>query len=251
MTPKKTKIQVLDKGHVEYVDHMGSDLMVVNAARVSFNKMSEFEHEIEEQIDPDSRSVSFHKTNFRLNEKDKKLINYLAKHQHWTPFAHPQICLRIKAPISIRTQLFKHKVGFVENEVSRRYVTEEPEFYNPRWRTKPTNGAKQGSEDFMEFNDDYNYNNLGYDSATQHCLGIYHDLLRRGVAPEQARFILPQGTYTEWFWTGSLAAYARVCKLRSDPHAQWEVREYSTAISAIISELFPESWKVLTAQNNQ
>lgn len=136
-----------------------------------------------------------------------------------------------------------------ENEVSRRYVTEEPEFYNPRWRTKPTNGAKQGSEDFMEFNDQYNYNNLGYDSATQHCLGIYHDLLRRGVAPEQARFILPQGTYTEWFWTGSLAAYARVCKLRSDPHAQWEVREYSTAISEIISDLFPESWKVLTAPN--
>lgn len=229
--PNQKKIQVLDKGHVEYVDHMGSDLMVVNAARVSFAKESAWE----------DANV--------LQDKDKKLIAYLAKHQHWTPFAHPQICLRIKAPISIRTQLFKHKVGFVENEVSRRYVTDEPEFYIPRWRGKPTNGAKQGSDDFIEFDDNYNYNYLGYNSAVEHCLSIYHDLLRRGVAPEQARFVLPQGTYTEWFWTGSLAAYARVCKLRSDPHAQWEVREYSTAISTIISELFPESWKVLTTSN--
>jgi thymidylate synthase (FAD) len=244
----KTKIRVLDKGHVEYVDHMGSDLLVVNAARVSFAKESEFDYDIKEEIDVDSRSVIEHRSNFRLKDKDKKLIAYLAKHQHWTPFAHPQICLRIKAPISIRTQLFKHKVGFVENEISRRYVTEEPEVYNPRWRDKPTNGAKQGSEDFMEYDDNYNYCNLGYDSATEHALGIYRSLLAKGVAPEQARFVLPQGTYTEWFWTGSLAAYARVCKLRSDPHAQWEVREYSAAISNIISELFPESWKFLTTK---
>jgi thymidylate synthase (FAD) len=246
--PEVKSIKVLDKGHVEYVDHMGSDLLVVNAARVSFAKESEFDYDTKEEIDPDTRSIIEYRSNFRLKDKDKKLISYLAKHQHWTPFAHPQICLRIKAPISIRTQLFKHKVGFVENEISRRYVTEDPEVYNPRWRDKPTNGAKQGSDDFMEYDDNYNYCYLGYDSATEHALGIYRSLLAKGVAPEQARFVLPQGTYTEWFWTGSLAAYARVCKLRSDPHAQWEVREYSAAISNIISELFPESWKVLTAK---
>jgi thymidylate synthase (FAD) len=183
-----------------------------------------------------------------LSEKDKKLIRYLGKHNHWTPFAHPQICLRIKAPISIRTQLFKHKVGFVENEISRRYVTDEPEFYNPNWRTKPTNGAKQGSEDFMEYGDGRNYCTLGYDSTIRHCMETYNSLLERGVAPEQARFILPQGTYTEWFWTGSLAAYARVCKLRLDSHAQWEVREYAKAMDNIVGSLFPESWKVLVGE---
>ena len=228
------KIKVLDKGHVEYVNHMGDDLMVVNAARVSFAKESAWE---------------VYPGELGLNDKDKKLIAYLAKHQHWTPFAHPQICLRIKAPISIRTQLFKHKIGFVENEVSRRYVTDEPEFYDPMWRTKPTNGAKQGSDDFMKDMDDRNSCHLAYNMTIDHSLNTYHLLLSKGVAPEQARFVLPQGTYTEWFWTGSLAAYARVCKLRSDPHAQYEVREYSTAISEIISELFPECWKVLTASN--
>ena len=113
-------IKVLDKGFVELVDHMGSDLTVANAARVSFNKETK-----------------------DFTDKDEKLIAYLAKHNHWTPFAHPQITLRIKAPISIRTQCFKHKVGFTENEVSRRYVAYEPDIYSPRWREKPTNGAKQ------------------------------------------------------------------------------------------------------------
>ena len=226
------KIDVLDKGFVRYIDHMGNDLMVVNAARVSFNKESDWEH-------PDSHVP----TNI-LSERDRKLISYLAKHNHWTPFAHPQICLHIKAPISIRTQLYKHKVGFVENEVSRRYVKDEPEIYNPRWRSAPTDGAKQGSSDFMmgtTFMDDF------YQDIVEESLSCYEELLANGVAPEQARFVLPQGTYTEWWWTGSLAAYARVCKLRSDPHAQWEVREYAAAISKTIEPLFPESWKALFA----
>jgi thymidylate synthase (FAD) len=226
------KIDVLDKGFVRYIDHMGSDLMVVNAARVSFNKESEWEH-------PDS-----HVPANILSERDRKLISYLAKHNHWTPFAHPQICLHIKAPISIRTQLYKHKVGFVENEVSRRYVKDEPEFYSPKWRSAPTNGAKQGSSDFMAgttFIDDY------YHKTAEEALSCYEELLASGVAPEQARFVLPQGAYTEWWWTGSLAAYARVCKLRSDSHAQWEVREYAAAISKIIEPKFPESWKALFA----
>lgn len=218
-------IPVLDRGFVQYVSHMGNDLTVVNAARVSFNKES-----------------------MEFTGRDEKLISYLAKHNHWTPFAHPQITLRIKAPISIRTQLFKHKQGFVENEVSRRYVVENPEVYLPRWRNAPTDGAKQGSSGSMEIGDDYNTCSRAYLMVAEEALHTYKMLLDRGVAPEQARFALPQGTYTEWWWTGSLAAYARVCKLRSDSHAQWEVQEYSNAIGTIVRDLFPVSWGALTSK---
>jgi thymidylate synthase (FAD) len=213
------RVDVLDKGFVRYIDHMGSDLMVVNAARVSFAK-----------------EVS------SFTDKDEKLISYLAKHNHWTPFAHPQITLHIKSPIAIRAQLGKHQVGFVMNEVSRRYVKDEPEYYVPTWRSAPTDGAKQGSSDFMigTTMQDETYRNVCDDA-----LDTYRELLSAGVAPEQARFALPQGTYTEWWWTGSLSAYARVCKLRSDSHAQWEVREYAKAISDIVEPLFPYSWKAL------
>lgn len=222
---EKTKIDVLDKGFVQYVMHMGSDLTVVNAARVSFN----------------SESTVF-------DERDGKLINYLAKHKHWTPFAHPQITLRIKAPIFIRTQLFKHKVGFVENEISRRYVADMPEIYVPRWRGKPTNGAKQGSEDFMPIDDSYNTVNRNYEMTAKDALQTYEELLKRGVAPEQARSVLPQGTYTQWWWTGSLSAYARVYSQRIDPHAQWEVRQYAQAIYDTIQPLYPVSWLALTTK---
>ena len=230
MVPQVSDVPVLDRGFVQYVAHMGDDLMVVNAARVSFNKMSE--------MGDDNR----------LNPKDEKLIRYLAKHNHWTPFAHPQITLRIKAPISIRTQLFKHKVGFVENEVSRRYVKDEPEYYMPNWRSAPTDGAKQGSSGFMD-KTDHPVNRMLRDADYQQVCRMaiirYNTMIDEGVAPEQARFILPQGMYTEWWWTGSLSAYARVYRQRSDPHAQWEVRQYADAISAIIEPLFPVSWKVL------
>ena len=217
-------MKVLDHGHVELVDSMGSDMTVANAARVSFNQ---------------------HKEEF--DEKDEKLIRYLATHNHWTPFAHPQITLRVKAPVSIRTQLYKSKQGLVENEVSRRYVSTEPEFYDPQWRTKPTNGAKQGSEDFME-QPSAQIATMQYGRVMDHALKAYNSLLKRGVAPEQARFVLPQGMYTEWYWTGSLAAYARVYKLRIDSHSQWEVQEYAKAISNIIRSLFPVSWKCLTSE---
>ena len=231
MITMKQTINVLDKGHVEYIEHMGSDLMVANAARVSFAKTSEWE-----TAEDGTR---------KLSQRDQKLIKYLAEHNHWTPFAHPQITLRIKAPIFVRTQLFKHKVGFTENEVSRRYVTAEPEFYTPDWRSAPTDGAKQGSSDFMYdpvVEDlDRVYNRIALDSVE-----IYKTLLKEGVAPEQARALLPQGTYTEWWWTGSLSAYARVFKQRIDAHAQWECQEYAKAIGSIIEPLFPHSWKVLT-----
>jgi thymidylate synthase (FAD) len=227
------KISVLDKGHVEYIEHMGSDLTVVNAARVSFAKTSEWE-----TTENGSRVLS---------TRDQRLIKYLAEHNHWTPFAHPQITLRIKAPIFIRTQLFKHKVGFTENEISRRYVTNEPEFYVPDWRSSPTDGAKQGSSDFIT---DVYINDLDklYTRNALECVDIYKELLKEGVAPEQARAILPQGTYTEWWWTGSLSAYARVFKQRIDAHAQWEVQQYAGAIGKILEPLFPHSWAVLTAK---
>ena len=178
--------------------------------------------------------------------KDSKLINFLAEHDHWTPFAHTSITLRVKAPISIRTQLFNHKVGFVENEISRRYVSYEPDLYYPFFRTKPTNGAKQGSEDFIQDPKIKLTVDKLYRDSAEKALEIYDELIEAGVAPEQARFVLPQGVFTEWFWTGSLSAYARVYKQRSDPHAQWEVQQYAKAIGEIIEPLFPESWSVLT-----
>ncbi len=237
-------MRVLDRGHVQLVDHMGSDLTVCNAARVSFNNESEWCHDQAAITRLAETGSKYHQEDVLcLCEKDKKLIRYLAKHNHWTPFAHPQITLRIKAPISIRTQFFKHKQGFVENEISRRYVSFEPEFYTPLWRGKPTGGAKQGSSERINID---NETDIGYTNSLKLCLYTYEQLLANGVAPEQARFVLPQGMYTEWYWTGSLAAYARFHKQRIDEHAQWEIREYATAISKIIEPLFPESWNNLT-----
>lgn len=227
---EKTVIKVLDHGHVQYVSHMGDDLTVANAARVSFNKESDWEEQ---------DGMTF------LSIKDEKLIKYLAKNHHWTPFAHPQITLRIKAPIFVRTQLFKHKVGFVENEVSRRYVVDEPQFYTPIWRNAPTDGAKQGSSGFVMEPSILMMN--GFREAAEKCVEVYNGLLASGVAPEQARSILPQSTYTEWWWTGSLAAFARVYKQRTDAHAQWEVQRYADAIGDIIRPLYPVSWEQLVS----
>lgn len=230
-------VTVLGCGFVAYEAHMGDDLMVVNAARVSFHKESVWERERDSQGETTGKCLS---------ERDRKLIDYLAKHKHWTPFAHPQITLRIKAPIFVRTQLFKHKVGLVENEVSRRYVTDAPSFYTPNWRTKPTGGAKQGSDDFLAHagareGADRLVNDLFF-QATK----VYEALLEMGVAAEQARAALPQAAMTEWWWTGSLSAFARVVKQRTDPHAQWETREVAQAISDIIAPRYPVSWRALT-----
>ena len=239
------KIEVLDKGHVELMDRMGTDLTVCNAARVSFNKESDWGLDFDaiERL----KSCPYDKDDVRLlKEKDEKLIRYLAKHNHWTPFAHPQITLRVKAPVSIRTQFFKHKQGFVENEISRRYVSYEPEFYSPTWRGKPTDGAKQGSEDFITEETRTNLFDAIYRESYETALHVYNTLIEKGIAPEQARFVLPQGMYTEWYWTGSLAAFARFYKQRKDDHAQWEIREYANAVGKIIEPYFPVSWKHLT-----
>ena len=230
MLLENKSVDVLDGGFVRYIDHMGSDLMIVNAARVSFAKESSWEYN-------DSEFAVGH-----LSEKDKRLIKYLAKNNHWTPFAHPQISLHIKAPVFIRTQCFKHKIGFVENEISRRYVKDKPEYYTPFWRNAPTDGAKQGSSGFFKYPEELSnkYQNICDDSVE-----MYLSLIDDGVAPEQARAVLPQSVYTEWYWTGSLSAFARFYKQRLDNHAQWEIQQYAAAIDKIISYIFPESWRVL------
>lgn len=204
----------------EYVSHMGDDLMVVNSARVSFAK---------------------HAT--ALEDSDERLIRYLAKHKHWTPFSHPQICLRIKAPIFVARQLFKHKIGMTENEISRRYVDDKPEFFFPVLRQRPDNGMKQGSKD--EFPVNLEACEAVVLASQKYAETTYKFLLKQNVAPEQARMVLPQSMYTEWYWTGSLAAYARVCNLRLDPHAQLETQQIAEKISTIIRPLFPISWSAL------
>lgn len=217
------------KQSVEYVDHMGSDLSVVNAARVSFHKESSLDFST--SGDPDLGA---------LYEKDKKLISYLAKHGHWSPFAHNSISLRIKAPIFVARQLVKHQVGLVWNEVSRRYVDDGPEFYFPEvWRGKPEN-AKQGSSHTQV---EVQTHALIQDLS--HVLAWYEGMIESGVAPEQARMVLPQSMMTTWIWTGSLMAFARVCKQRLDPHAQQETQEVAQMIQEIIEPLFPVSWKAL------
>lgn len=224
------QVDVLDYGFVKYIDHMGSDLTVVNSARVSFNKKSDWEEQ---------DGMTF------LSIKDEKLIKYLAKHNHWTPFAHPQITIHIKTPLFVRAQLGKHQIGLVMNEVSRRYVVDEPQFYTPIWRNAPTDGAKQGSSGFVTEPSILMMN--GFREAAEKCVEVYNGLLASGVAPEQARSILPQSTYTEWWWTGSLAAFARVYKQRTDAHAQWEVQRYADAIGDIIRPLYPVSWEQLVS----
>lgn len=208
---------------------MGSDLTVANAARVSFNK---------------------HKDT--LDKGDEKLIGYLASHGHWTPFSHPMVTLRMKTPIFVARQLFKHKVGMTENEVSRRYVDDAPDFYWPDvWRARADN-KKQGSSDeavdltgcVLPIGNTY----LGVWDVIDNCQKMYEKLIAMGVAPEQARMVLPQSMFTEWYWTGSLSSFARIYKLRADPHAQMETQEVAKMIDAVIAPLFPVSWKVLCDQ---
>lgn len=209
----------------EYIDHMGSDITVVNAARVSFNK-----------------EADFHPSG-SLYEKDEKLINYLARHNHFTPFTHPQVTIRETVPIFVARQRFKHVVGFTYNEVSRRYVDDTPDFYVPvLWRGRPEGSMKQGSAGVVQHNlvaKDV------YVRAVRVAEETYKELLGMGVAPEQARMVLPQSMLTSYYVTGSLAAWARAYKLRKDPHAQEEIQDLATQWGDIIGKLFPVSWNAL------
>lgn len=207
---------------VTYEAHVGSDLSVVNMARVSFGKRSS-----------------------ALTAKDQRLIGYLANHKHFTPFAHPQVTLHVHAPIFVARQCFKHKVGFVENEVSRRYVDDAPAFHVPEaWRSSAAD-KKQGSGGRLSVQAETE----AYAAAGRGMKAVaaaYHDLIALGVAPEQARMVLPQSMMTEWFWTGSLAAWARFYGLRSSPDAQAETAEIARQVGDIILPLFPVSWLALT-----
>ena len=203
------------KMKVRLIDHMGSDLSVVNAARVSFAK----EHKEFDDV------------------ADTKLINYLAKHNHWSPFGHGSLQFAISAPVFVARQLVKHQVGLVWNEVSRRYVDDEPEFYTPtEWR-KSAENKKQGSSD-----ETVEYSVLPAYTFAKQC---YENMLRMDIAPEMARMVLPQSMMTEWYWSGTLYAFARVCNLRCKPDAQKETRDVGWGIDKHARKLFPASWKAL------
>lgn len=206
---------------VELLNYMGDDLAVVNAARVSFAKeVSEFK------------------------EGDEKLIRYLATHDHWTPFAHTALQFKVAAPVPIRTQCFKHKIGLVENEESRRYISTRPEIYVPEFfREKPQGSIKQGSAGEHK---DSGYWLEQYNRQTSDSVNLYMRMLEDGVCPEQARFVLPQGAIVNWIWTGNLVSFANFFNKRTEEHAQKEVRDVAVELGALVEPLFPVSWKALT-----
>lgn len=213
-----------ERMNVEYIDHMGNDESVASAARVSFDKRAE-------TYPPDA---------------NHGLIRYLARNNHVIPFAHAVVTLRVTAPIAVRAQAFKHKVGFVESEISRRYVSEEPDWYLPVFRERAPN-VKQGSGAAFANPEQYDFQDA-YEEAMDNCLGLYNRFIEAGVAPEQARFILPQGVMTQWVWTGSLLAFSRFYNLRADSHAQKEIQELAHMVSDIIAQLYPVSWAALTGE---
>lgn len=229
-------MKTTNKSTVELIDSMGTDLSVVNAARVSFDKESSWE------ITDEQYKFGILEQEKSLSKQDEKLINYLAKHNHWSPFAHTSIQLRVNAPLFVARQLVKHQVGGVWNEVSRRYVDEEPTFYFPdKWRKRAEN-VKQGSGGDLE---DQMQPSQCFENAISNCLTQYNNLLLSGVAPEQARMILPQNMMTTWYWTGSLMFFHRVFKQRAEAHAQLETQEIAIQIGDICNNLFPVSWKAL------
>lgn len=228
---------------VTYIDHMGNDLSVVNAARVSFGKKSKLE------------CIDMVKGKFVLNNKDQKLINYLAKHKHKSPFNHSFVTFHVKAPIFVARQLQKHEY-MPWNEISRRYVDSEPEFYEPNeWRGRSAD-KKQGSEGVIEIKPQHNtyqgdeFSQFGewWTTVEDHyedAYYFYEHLLDQGVCPEQARMVLPQSMMTEWYWSGTLYAFAKMCQLRCAKDTQQESREVAMQVSEYMEKLFPVSWEAL------
>ena len=205
---------------VALIDQMGDDLSVVNAARVSFDKV-----------------------HIEMEPNDEKLIKYLADHNHWSPFAHTSLQFHIRAPIFVARQLAKHQVGLVWNEVSRRYVSDTPDTWKPEIWRKAADDKKQGSME--EPIQSESLISKMYVEVMIHCLNTYEIMIDSGVCPEQARAVLPQSTYTEWYWTGSLYAFSRVCKLRLAKDAQAETRQVADQISERCKINFPISWRHL------
>ena len=209
--------------NAELLSVLGDDLMVANCARVSMAKHHE-------TFDSDS---------------DARLINYLAREGHWTPFSQPQAQFRVQAPIFVARQWFRHTVGTTRNEVSRRYVDDEPKFFEPKeWRSRPEGNIKQGSGEPLT-KQDQSYLHYLLINIHERAIDGYRDMLIRGVAPEQARMILPQTMYTTWIETASLYYWARLCRLRLDAHAQQEIRELAEDIAAALRQRFPVSWHAL------
>jgi len=208
---------------IALVDYMGSDLSTVNSARVSFAKTKE-----------------------SMDYNDSKLITYLAAHKHTTPFRHNAIQLRCKAPIFLARQLGKHQAGLSWNEVSRRYVDSEPEFFVPsEWRARPKGSVKQGSGSAHEHTADWS---AKYAVHLKDALYLYNKMIDQGVAPEMARMILPQSMLTEWYWTGNLVAFAHVYNERIAPTAQEEARIFAMNLDAVVRSKFPISWAALTEE---
>ena len=213
---------------IELVDVMGNDSSVSNSARVSFNKWKE-----------------------DFDEQDAKLIKYLASHKHMTPFRHTQIQLRCKAPIFLVRQLGKHQAGLSWNEVSRRYVKTEPEFFIPeQWRSAPEGSIKQGSgEEHVKLiktaGDCYVDTKEEYESYLDNSLDLYNSMLNSGVAPEMARTVLPQSMLTEWIWSGNILAFSHVYKERIAEGAQLEAQDFAKKLDDIVRNQFPVSWSAL------
>ncbi len=218
------EIKVLDKGFVRLIDHMGSDLSVVNAARVSFGKM---------------------KATFE--EGDARLVDYLAEHEHTSPFRHTALTLHVKAPIFVFRQWMKHRIGSEFNEISGRYVEfPEDEFFVPELFRQQAKVNKQGSEGMIpEAN-----RARALESYLESCRGAvahYKELISLGVCREQARCVLPLGLYSEVYWTVSLQAVAHFIRLRADSHAQWEIQQYAAAVRSVVEPLYPVGLKALLA----
>ena len=211
---------------VEHIDHMGNDDSVVNAARVSFAKQAD-------QYTADQNA---------------RLIKYLARHNHWTPFAHAFVTLRFKAPIAIHAQCVKHQIGFAMNTVSRRYVSDKPELFIPDFRLAPEGSVKQGSGEVHPDNAHWQVN---YEDLMNKAVDLYLRMIDGDVAPEQARFVLPQGVMTEWVWSGSLQAWARFYTQRIDPHAQQEIQYLAREVDKIVGALYPVAWDALTGVTDE
>ena len=207
--------------NVELLETFGNDLTVVNAARVSLGK----------HVD-------------EFTEKDAKLIKYLAAHEHTSPFFHPQVRFRLRMPIWMAREWFRHTIGFARNEVSRRYVDDEPTFCLPEELRSRAPNKKQGSKDDVHPLNEEFLHQLRMDCI--HALACYNAMLKSDICPEQARMILPQCMMTEFIETGSLAAYARLCKLRMGEDAQKEIRDVAGQVSKLLSAAFPASWAALT-----
>ena len=241
--------------HSLYVDHMGNDDSIVNAARISMDKLASMytpqqNNQLIKFLALGMSSKAFEKDiqsilTGQLSYEEVKdiLFEYKNKATHWTPFAHTAVTLRMKAPVPIRTQCFKHKQGLVENEESRRYINSTPELFIPEFRLRPEGSIKQGS---AGIHPDNKYWVNRYTEECNHMIQTYEDMIANNIAPEQARFALPQGCEVNWIWTGNVLAYANFYNKRSDNHAQKEIQELAEQVSNIIAPLYPISWEALT-----